>query len=129
MSECHVHHLHGCAPEPLAFYLKGLGVLRILTEQKDPAALGWWQDEHFCLLTRLDREALEKFFLEEYAPTSFVSPWNKGSGFFISNDKGLAPIERSTAPRLASFRDGILAARRQLTDLASVDEAVRAIKA
>lgn len=124
----HVHHLTGCAPEPLAHYLKALGIFRIVAEQKDRSARGWWKDEHFCLMTTLDSEQLEKFLLEEYAPTPFVSPWNKGSGFFHPADRGLKPIEASRAARFEAFRTGIAAARASLAALAAADAAVRALK-
>ncbi len=124
----HIHHLTGCAPEPLAGYLKGLGILRVISEQKDPGARGWWQDEHFCLMTTLDLGQLEAFFLKEYSPTPLVSPWNKGSGFFAPNDPGLSPLESSVAPRFESFREGALSARHLLTELANADAAIRALK-
>ncbi|MDI7268601.1 MAG: type I-U CRISPR-associated protein Csx17, partial [Myxococcota bacterium] len=124
----HLHHLTGCAPTPLAHYLKALGVLRLVGEQKDLAARGFWQDEHFCLVTALDRDQLERFFLREYEPTPFVSPWNKGAGFFKKDDPGLAPLERSVAPRFATFRAGIAASRRPLDDLSKVDAEIRALK-
>ncbi len=124
----HLHHLHGCAPQPLALYLKAIGILRLIAEQVDRDTRGWWQHEHFCLLTKLDREALEQFFLEEYAPTPFLSPWNKGSGFYKENDLGLTPIEHSTAPRLATFRAAIADARRLLDAIGKADAAIRAIK-
>ena len=82
----HLHHLTGCSPTPLANYLKALGILRLVAEQSDASARGWWQDEHFCLLTRLSREELESFFLTEYQPTPMLSPWNGGSGFFRTWD-------------------------------------------
>ena len=68
--------------------LKALGILRVVGQQVDSHTRGWWQDEHFCLLTTLDRNALEGFFLEQYEPAPFVSPWNKGSGFFKPDDPG-----------------------------------------
>lgn len=52
MTALHLHHLTGCASTPLARYLKALGILRIVGEKKDREARSWWQDEHFCLLTR-----------------------------------------------------------------------------
>ena len=124
----HVHHLTGCAPAPLAHYLKALGLLRIVAEQVDPTARGWWQDEHFCVLTILDRAALEQFFLEVYAPTPFVSPWNQGSGFSATKDKGLSPIEASVAPRLGPFRAGIVAARAPLAQFNDAVAHARALK-
>ena len=87
-----LHHLTGCSPTPPALHLKALGILRIVAEQADSQARGWWQDEHFCLLTTLDRNELETFFLEKYSPTPFLSPWNKGCGFFKTNDPGVVPL-------------------------------------
>ena len=105
----HLHHLTGCSPSPLALYLKALGILRIVAEQADPQARGWWQDEHFCLLTKLDREELEAFFLEEYSPTPIFNPWGARSGYYAGgNEKtsrlGLTAIETSDFPRLKEFR-------------------------
>ena len=124
----HVHHLRGCAPVPLALYLKAIGILRLVAEQLDPDARGWWQDEHFCLLTKLDRNELVQFFLEEYSPTPFLSPWNKGSGFYKENDPGLSPIENSTAPRFQQFRAAVAEARQLLGVIVRADAAIRAIK-
>jgi len=112
----HLHHLTGCAPTPLAFYLKALGVLRILGEQQDRDARGWWQDEHFCLLTSLDRSELERFFLDEYAPTPVFNPWGARSGFYPGSAestarRALEEVEGSEAPRLACFRSAIRAVR------------------
>ncbi len=58
--------LAGCRPEPLAYYLKALGILRLVSEQADPEARGWWADDEFRLRTKLSREELEKFFFEKY---------------------------------------------------------------
>jgi CRISPR-associated protein Csx17 len=104
------HHLTGCAPAPLASYLKALGVLRLVSEQADPSARGFWQNESFSLQTALTADELAEFFLAKYAPTPLVDPWNRGSGFLSSNDKAatnLAVFENSTAPRFAPFRAGI----------------------
>jgi CRISPR-associated protein Csx17 len=124
----HLHQLSGCAPVPLAHYLKAIGILRVVAQQKDPNVRGFWQDQGFVLLTTLDAAQLEAFFLHEYAPTPFVSPWNRGSGFYTRDDKGLTPVERSIAPRFASFRDGIGAARLQLDAIAAADAEVRRLK-
>jgi len=105
----HVHRLDGCAPTPLAHYLKALGILRLVAEQADPNARGWWHNERFSLLTILDRAELEQFFLERYAPTPFIDPWNGGSGFFPKDNKaGIGPIQRSTAARFAPYREAIV---------------------
>ena len=103
----HIHRLDGCAPTPLAHYLKALGILRLVAEQADPEARGWWKEGRFYLATKLTQEELERFFLYDYQPTPFVSPWNKGSGFYKDKDPGLDPIEASTAHRFRAFRAGI----------------------
>lgn len=125
----HLHTLKGCSPAPLANYLKALGILRLVAEQADKQARGWWQGEHFCLMTRLSREELETFFLERYEPTPLVSPWNKGCGFFKADDPGLAPLEKSEAFRFERFRRGVVAARHLLDAVAQADAVIRAIKA
>jgi CRISPR-associated protein Csx17 len=104
----HLHILKGCAPAPLANYLKALGILRLVGEQADPHARGWWDGERFCLLTKLSKEELEAFFLEQYEPTPLVAPWNGGSGFFKKdNRKAITAIIATNARRLAPFREAI----------------------
>ncbi|MCX7701356.1 MAG: type I-U CRISPR-associated protein Csx17 [Gemmataceae bacterium] len=104
----HLHDLKGCAPAPLAYYLKALGILRLVGEQADPQARGWWDGERFCLLTKLSKEELETFFLEKYEPTPLVAPWNGGSGFFKKdNRKAITAIRNTKAPRFAPFHRAI----------------------
>lgn len=124
----HIHDLDGCAATPLAHYLKALAILRLVAEQKDPDARGWWEGDRFRLATRLDRDALQRFFLYEYQPTPLIAPWNRGAGFFKMNDPALTPIERSESPRFAAFRDGIAAARKIIHAVGVADAVVRAIK-
>jgi CRISPR-associated protein Csx17 len=83
----HVHLLRGCAPTPLAHYLKALGILRLVATQADKEARGYWKDGGFFLATTLDEEALVRFFLERYEPTPMLSPWNGGSGFYFQEEK------------------------------------------
>lgn len=125
----HIHDLGGCAPAPLAHYLKALGILRLVAEQRDAAARGWWEGNRFRLATRLAKDDLEGFFLRDYRPTPFVSPWNKGAGFFSEKDPGIFPLENSTSPRFDVFRSGIKASRLQLGQLSNADKDVRNIKA
>lgn len=124
----HIHDLDGCAPTPLAHYLKALGILRLVAEQADPEVRGWWQGEQFRLMTKLDEMELLGFFLDRYEPTPLASPWNKGSGFFYVDDPGLTPAENSSAPRFERLRAGIRAGRSFLDELAKADQAVREIK-
>ncbi len=122
----HRHRLKGCSPRPLGAYLKALGVLRIVAEQKDPEARGYWENDAFVLVTRLDEEALLEFFLWEWMPNPFVSPWNKGSGLLETRDKAVQPVADSTALRFSLLREG-LASVRLLTE--EMEEAVLAEKA
>ena len=106
----------GTAPVPLARYLKGLGLLRLVAEQRDPDAVGWWQDEQFHLATALHREDLEDFFLEQYRPTPIVAPWNGGSGFY-GRDQALSIIANSQAHRWAVYRQTIAISHSLLAEL------------
>ncbi len=125
----YLHELSGCSPAPLANYLKAFGIPRLVAEQKDPQARGWWRGTRFYLLTKLSKESLEQFFLNEYRPTPLLSPWNKGSGFYKANDHGLTPIERSLADRFAPFRQAIAEIRNLLDEISRADAVIRSIKA
>lgn len=110
--------LAGCTPEPIGAYLKALGVLRLVAEQADPDARGWWRGEYFYLRTRLDEETLLRFFLHDYAPTPIIAPWNGGSGFYPKdNDRGIGAIERDNSVRFAAYRAAIATARQLLNVL------------
>ncbi|MCX5903356.1 MAG: hypothetical protein NTV89_07765, partial [Proteobacteria bacterium] len=58
----HRHILSGCRTTPLASYLKALGILRLVAEQKDFQAKGSWEAENFVLHTSLTCEDMENFF-------------------------------------------------------------------
>jgi CRISPR-associated protein Csx17 len=108
----HLHVLKGCSPMPLANYLKALGVLRLVGERADPHARGWWQEEAFCLLTKLSQEELEAFFLERYEPTPIFNPWGGRSGYYGGSSEktarvALLAIEESITNRLSNFRTAI----------------------
>jgi CRISPR-associated protein Csx17 len=125
----HLHTLKGCSPAPLANYLKALCILRLVGKQADKQARGWWNGEHFCLMTKLSQEELETFFLERYEPTPLLSPWNKGCGFFKANDPNLIPLEKSHASRFEPFRQGVVASRSLLNAITNADAVIRSIKA
>lgn len=101
--------LAGCSPTPLASYLKALGLLRLIASPTssvsgtaaDSEVRGWWEDECFHVHTGLDTEALTRFFLEDYAPSPIIAPWNRGSRFYPGDTKkGLKPFANSNvAPR------------------------------
>jgi len=153
--------LDGCAPAPLASYLKALGVLRLISsdtnhvdgQAADPKARGWWEGERFHISTTLDGAALCRFFLNDYAPSPIIAPWNGRAGF-LEGDAGadssrtgaelMSAVQRSRSPRLSNMRrtveslrsneaiagyDGLRAKEKRLTKRAKElkgDEKVRA---
>jgi CRISPR-associated protein Csx17 len=107
----HIHSLTGCSPTPLAHYLKALGILRLVAEQADSHARGWWKDEGFHVASRFDRGALLSFFLNDYSPTPLIAPWNGGSGFYpkdkTARENGVDPISKSKGQRLSAYREAL----------------------
>lgn len=100
--------LSGCAPVPLAGYLKALGIFRLVAEQADETVRGSWRNERFVLTTQLTRDKLIEFFLGEYQPTPILAPWNGGSGFYSGdNQTGIAPIRASVSKRFETIRQTI----------------------
>jgi CRISPR-associated protein Csx17 len=112
--------LSGCAPVPLAHYLKALAILRIVAESSSETSktTASWEADQLRLNSRFDADALVGFFLNDYRPTAVLAPWNGGSGFFPKdNDEALSAIEKGEAKRLDPYRSGIAAARRELARL------------
>jgi CRISPR-associated protein Csx17 len=110
--------LTGCGPIPLAHYLKALGILRLVAEQKDHDATGYWQHDVFVLNSSLDTDGLLNFFLHEYSPTPILAPWNGGSGFYPKDNRtALESIAGSTSPRFEVYRRTIAEARSVLNRL------------
>ncbi len=102
-------YLRGCTPVPLVSYLKALAIHRLVAEQKDSEARGWWEGEHFVLESNLDEEGLARFFLEEYAPTPIIAPWNGGSGFYPKdNREGISRLRECGHLRFRGYLDAIL---------------------
>lgn len=79
--------LNGCAPVPLAHYLKALGVLRILSEQISPSMAASWADHRFTLTSPSPLPDLSHFFIKDYVPTPIVVPWSGGDFFAANRDK------------------------------------------
>jgi CRISPR-associated protein Csx17 len=111
------HRLLGCRTEPLASYLKALGVFRLVAEQCDRAAIAHWRGDTFVLRSDVDRAGMLQFFLDRYAPTPLVAPWNGGSGFHPKDQQqGIAAIRDSSTERLTEYRDTIARARELVAD-------------
>ena len=110
--------LNGCSPVPLAHYLKALGVLRLIAEQRDLNANARWRGDVFELSASLDAEGLVTFLKNDYRPTPVIAPWNGGSGFYPKdNSVAIRSITNSECPRLIDYREGIEAGRRELKRL------------
>jgi CRISPR-associated protein Csx17 len=99
--------LSGCTPEPLMSYLKALGVLRLVAEQKDPDARGCWREGTFVLRSRLAANDLERFFLEEYRPTPIVVPWSGADFFTVTRTGRGGPFKKT--PTGAAVVEALLA--------------------
>jgi len=100
-----VHTLAGLRPTPLASYLAGLGLIRVLGEQADPALTAWWTDG-LVLDTTVDD--ITGWLVEQYVPTPVLSPWNGGSGFGekdTSQRQALTALLALPGPRLEPYRE------------------------
>lgn len=128
MKKVYVHELTGLKPDILATYLASLGILRILSEQRDGNIRGFWRNEHFVLVSELDWPEVEQFFLEEYSPTPILAPWNGGGGFLDQADDdpadgseiGNDPVQqllRFNAPRFDAIRAAIAEAQCVIPDV------------
>jgi CRISPR-associated protein Csx17 len=106
------HACPGLRPEPLASYLAGLGLVRVLGEQADPAATAAWTRDGLVISTLVPD--LPAWLADEYVPTPVLSPWNNGSGFGLKDKEPLRALEAvltHPSPRLAPLRDAIPVAR------------------
>lgn len=100
--------LTGCSPTPLAHYLKAIGILRLVAEQKDNDVRGRWDGDSFVLFSSFNNEELCKFFIDEYIPTPIIAPWNGGSGFYPKDNKvGINQIEKTDNNRFTLYKEVI----------------------
>ncbi len=112
--------LAGCNPTPLAGYLRALAVLRLVSEQVDAQAQGWWENDVFHLNSTLDEAELVRYFTENYVPTPILAPWNGGSGFYpkrASAYQVVATLREAQCERLSIYRSAIAGAQRLVVDM------------
>lgn len=105
------HLLPGLRPEPLASYLAGLGLIRVLGEQADKDATAAWTPDGLALTTGV--ADIAGWLADEYRPMPVVSPWNGGSGFGAKDKeplRRLGSLRGDPSPRLASLNAAIEAA-------------------
>lgn len=120
----HVHVLDGCAPTPLARYLKALGILRIVGEQREPAARGFWKRGVFHLVTTASIDELVTFITEAWEPTPILTPWNADGGFLGKDPERtdamtFARTLAALGARFERYVEGARAASRLVTGLES----------
>jgi CRISPR-associated protein Csx17 len=99
------HVLAGLRPEPLASYLAGLGLIRVLGDQADRGATASWEPGGLVIETTI--ADIPRWLAEDYVPTPVLSPWNGGSGFGakdVEPRRRLAQLLADASPRLAGFR-------------------------
>lgn len=102
------HLLRGLRPEPLASYLAGLGLIRVLGEQVDKEATAAWTPDGLAITTHV--QDLAQWLADEYQPAPVLSPWNGSSGFGAKDKEPvvrLAAIREHPSPRLAKLREGM----------------------
>ncbi len=105
------HVLPGLRLEPLGRYLAGLGLIRLLGEQVDPAATAAWSPAGLVIESTVDD--LAAWLADEYVPTPVLSPWNGGSGFGAKDKEPKRRLEELLArpsPRLGVLREAIAVA-------------------
>ncbi|MDQ0189636.1 type I-U CRISPR-associated protein Csx17 [Alicyclobacillus cycloheptanicus] len=112
--------LTGCNPTPLSGYLRALAVLRLVGEQIDSEAQGWWEHDVFHLRSTLGREALIRFFSDQYVPTPILAPWNSASGFYpkrASAFEVVMAMSEAQSERFAPYRTAIVTARQLVAEM------------
>lgn len=109
--------LSGCRTEPLGSYLKALAILRVIGEQEDKRARGYWRGEHFVLRSSLDSDGILKFFTQDWIPTPIVTPWSGGSGFYPNDARQAADdIVNSEDKRFTTYASVIKIVRDFIKD-------------
>ena len=68
--------LTGCTSQPMAGYLKALAAFRLVSEQIDPNAKGYWDPVCFCLTSNLGRAEIVDFFSN---PIAQPRSWRRGT--------------------------------------------------
>ena len=68
----------GCGVEPIANYLKALGLLRVVPNSK-----GWWQEGKFWIESDRPPDEVIDYLAEQACVTPLFNPWNGDSGFWV----------------------------------------------
>jgi CRISPR-associated protein Csx17 len=117
------HELSGIRPEPLASYLAGLGLVRVLGDQADQDITASWHGGTLSVTTAV--EDIAQWLAESYVPAPVLSPWNGGSGFGEKDKKPLEVLKQlreHPSSRLADFRAAIAIAEAVARDHRDTDK-------
>ena len=68
--------LKGLRSQPLSSYLAAVGLLRVLSEQRDSSITGCWNIDAFQV-DGIDSEEIVEFLINDFVPSPVFSPWNK----------------------------------------------------
>ena len=96
------HLLPGLRPDPLASYLAGLGLIRVLAAQAEPGLTAAWTPGGLRLQTSIADPA--GWLAAEYVPTPVLSPWNNGSGFGAKDKEPKRVLEQAVEFYAAPLR-------------------------
>lgn len=108
----------GCCPTPLASYLKGLGLFRVVSMQLDQSTRCGWRGDSLVLEGKFTDEEVAEFIQNSYTPPAIVAPWNGGSGFYPSDNRDAKDrIRNSKHERFTSYRATITAAEAAVNSL------------
>jgi len=105
------HVLSGIRPEPLASYLVGLGVIRVVAEQADDELCAWWDDAGMVVETTVDD--LAAWLAETFVPTPVLRAWNEDDGFGLTDGPPSAELAQLLAipsSRLDPYRAALAVA-------------------
>ncbi len=105
--------LENCNLEPMSSYMKALGLFRLLAEQKCVDIKAYWESNNFVLDSCINKQEIMDFLLNEYSPSSVISPWNRGNYLYLHkqhpNEKNdiYKTLMAQNAPRFSRIKSDI----------------------
>ena len=113
---------------PLSSYLAAIGLLRIVGEQLDPGAQGFWRSGCFHLESDVGVDRIAEFLGREYRPSPYITPWNKDSGFPVGSPaKEFRDLNEPRFEELRRIVDSAAALIPQFTTAGSNESNAKAI--
>jgi CRISPR-associated protein Csx17 len=118
--------LGGARADSLLGYLKAIATLRLFSTQMDNTVRAAWE-RGALTLHEVSRDRLVNFFIEEYAPTPVLNPWNSGAGFDAKSrtqeaGKTLDRLNAQPHARWRSYQETLRRARGIVSEFGDMDE-------